>query len=134
MRASEFEGAESDMTLQAHHNVTVIAGDAGQNTVELSPTGSGWDIVSDRNAKENFQPLDCRALLDKLAAIPVTTWNLKSQPPAVRHIGPMAQDFKAAFGVGEDDKHISTSDADGVAFAAIQGLYQALQDREKEIA
>ena len=50
------------------------------------------------------------------------TWNLKSQDPAIRHIGPMAQDFYAAFNVGEDDKHINSVDADGVALAAIQGL------------
>ena len=48
--------------------------------------------------------------------------------PAVRHLGPMAQDFKAAFNVGESDTGITTVDADGVALAAIQGLNQKLQD------
>jgi hypothetical protein len=38
----------------------------------------------------------------------------------VRHIGPMAQDFYAAFGVGEDDRHITSIDEDGVALAAIK--------------
>ena len=54
------------------------------------------------------------------------TWNLKSQPDEIRHIGPMAQDFAVAFGVGEDDRHINCSDADGVALAAIQGLNRKL--------
>ena len=53
---------------------------------------------------------------------------------SIRHIGPMAQDFYAAFGVGEDDRHISTVDADGVALAAIQGLYQVVQDKDAAIA
>jgi hypothetical protein len=46
----------------------------------------------------------------------------------------MAQDFYAAFGVGEDDTHISTIDADGVALAAIQGLYQVVQGQEAQLA
>ncbi len=89
----------------------------------LLPTGgNAWSSVSDRAAKENFAPVDGREVLDRLASIPIQTWNYKSQDAAIRHIGPVAQDFYAAFGVGEDDKHISTIDADGVALAAIQGL------------
>jgi len=58
-------------------------------------------------------------------------WNYKSNP-SVQHIGPMAQDFYSAFGVGHDDKHISTVDADGIALAAIQGLYKQLQSLKKQ--
>jgi len=73
--------------------------------------------------------VDPLAVLEKVAVLPVTEWNLKTQPSDIRHIGPMAQDFKAAFAVGEADRHISTSDADGVALAAIQGLNQKLQEQ-----
>ena len=45
----------------------------------------------------------------------------------------MAQDFYAAFGLGESDKGIDTVDADGVALAAIQGLNAVLMDKEREI-
>ncbi len=62
-------------------------------------------------------------MLARLAEVPISTWNYTSQDASIRHIGPMAQDFYAAFGVGEDDTHITTVDADGVALAAIQGLY-----------
>jgi hypothetical protein len=34
---------------------------------------------------------------------------LKGQTNGVRHIGHMAEDFKAAFGVGETDTGITTS-------------------------
>jgi hypothetical protein len=102
--------------------------------VQLAAGGGSWSTLSDRNAKENFETLDCRKVLERLAAVPVTKWNLKSQPAAIRHIGPMAQDFYAAFNVGEDDRHISTSDADGVAFAAIKGLYQELKEKDARIA
>jgi len=98
--------------------------------VEVAAGGSAWSSVSDRALKENVASVDTGQLLARLAQVPVTTWNYKSQDPSIRHIGPMAQDFYAAFGVGEDDRHISTIDADGVTLAAIQGLYaenQALQ-------
>jgi predicted RNase H-like nuclease (RuvC/YqgF family) len=45
----------------------------------------------------------------------------------------MAQDFHAAFGLGEDDKHITTVDEEGVALAAIQGLNQKLKEKDGEI-
>jgi SMC interacting uncharacterized protein involved in chromosome segregation len=51
----------------------------------------------------------------------------------VTHLGPMAQDFYAAFAVGMDDKHISMVDADGVALAAIQGLNEKVEQKETEI-
>ena len=73
------------------------------------------------------------AILERLAAIPVQTWNYKTQDPAVRHIGVIAQDFASAFQVGEDDKHISTVDADGVALAAIKGLYELVREKDAEM-
>jgi hypothetical protein len=97
------------------------------------PAGSGsWSSLSDRNAKENLRPVDGRVVLEKVAALPLATWNYKSQNTAVRHIGPMAQDFRAAFGVGENDTTITTIDADGVALAAIQGLNQKFDEQLKE--
>ncbi len=86
--------------------------------------------TSDRNAKENFAPVDAQAVLEKVAALPLSRWNYK-QDPSQQHLGPMAQDFHAAFGVGPDDKHIATVDADGVALAAIQGLNQKLSEELK---
>jgi hypothetical protein len=90
-------------------------------------------VTSDRNAKENFEPVDSRALLDKVAAMPISHWNFKGDT-ATPHLGPMAQDFHAAFGLGTDDKHIATVDADGVALAAIQGLNQKLDETRAENA
>jgi hypothetical protein len=102
--------------------------------VQLAAGGTSWAALSDRNAKTNFAPVDSRQILTRLASLPIQTWNNKSQDPSIRHIGPMAQDFYAAFGVGEDERHITTLDADGVALAAIQGLYQMLQEKEGEVA
>ena len=96
--------------------------------------GSGsWASGSDRNLKENVAEVDSKQLLARLAQVPVTTWNYTSQDDSIRHIGPMAQDFYAAFGVGEDDTHITTIDADGVALAAIQGLYAENQELKAQV-
>ncbi len=88
---------------------------------------------SDRNLKENFAPVDVRSVLERLAALPIQLWNYTEEGPAVRHLGPMAQDFAAAFGVGPDDRCIAGVDADGVAFAAIQGLYELLKARDAQL-
>ncbi|MGA9768764.1 MAG: tail fiber domain-containing protein [Blastocatellia bacterium] len=101
--------------------------------VMLAPGGNAWSPASDRNLKENFVPVDGRLILQKLSLIPITEWNLKSQLPSIRHFGPMAQDFYANFGLGESDRHISTSDADGVAFASIQALYEISLEKDKQI-
>jgi len=87
---------------------------------------------SDRNAKENFATVDPADVLDKVAALPISRWNYKDDREET-HLGPMAQDFYAAFGLGMDEKHISMVDADGVALAAIQGLNHKLEQKEAEI-
>lgn len=73
-----------------------------------------------------------RDILERLAQIPIQSWRYKSEVDSIHHVGPIAQDFAAAFNVGADDKHIATVDADGVALAAIQGLNQKLEDKLRE--
>lgn len=82
--------------------------------------------TSDRNAKENFAPVSAREVLDKVAALPISTWNYKEMHDG-RHMGPMAQDFYAAFHLGGSEKTITTVDPDGVALAAIQGLNEKVE-------
>jgi hypothetical protein len=99
--------------------------------VSLSANDTSWNVISDRAAKKNFQPADGREILDKLARLPIQRWHYQWEADdAVPHLGPVAQDFKAAFYPGRDDKTISTLEADGVALAAIQGLNQKLAERE----
>jgi hypothetical protein len=114
--------------------ITGIDG-AGNTTsaVFVPPGGSGWSSVSDRNAKEDFQQADVREVLDAVAALPMSTWKYKTQAGGIRHMGPMAQDFYAAFKIGEDEKHINNIDEEGVALAAIQGLNQKLDEKDAEI-
>jgi hypothetical protein len=94
--------------------------------------GSSWINASDRNLKQDFAPVDGLAVLEKVAALPIQSWSYKAQPEQ-KHVGPVAQDFHAAFGLGQDERSIATVDEGGVALAAIQGLNQKLQAREAEI-
>ena len=68
--------------------------------------------------------MDGHNVLQQLMSVPIRSWYYKGQNPSVRHVGPTAQDFAAAFHLGQDDHYISTVDADGVALAAIQELYR----------
>ncbi len=88
--------------------------------------------VSDRNRKRDFAAIDGDALLDRLAAVPITTWSYRAEAGEVRHIGPMAQDFQQAFGVGATDELIFQIDADGVALAGVQTLHRHLGALQRE--
>jgi hypothetical protein len=116
------------------YNVRLVNDANARLTVDgdLNVTGT-ITPPSDRNVKRDFAPVDGRAVLDKVAALPIQSWAYKSAAD-IRHLGPVAQDFKAAFGLGADDKHIATVDADGVALAAIQGLYALIKEQQAEIA
>jgi hypothetical protein len=85
-------------------------------------SATSFVALSDRNKKAGFAPVDVDAALAKVAALPLTTWHYTNDPAATPHMGPMAQDFHAAFGLGGEDTSIATVDADGVALAAIQAL------------
>ena len=107
---------------------------------QIKEVTEGWApivthvVVSDRNAKKNFQSVDTVAVLEKLAAIPIERWNYQWEKDSdVPHLGPMAQDFKGAFYPGRDDKTISMLEFDGVALAALQGLNQKLEEKDVEI-
>jgi uncharacterized protein YjbI with pentapeptide repeats len=96
--------------------------------------GTTWVNGSDRNSKQDFSAVDPLEVLQKISAMPITQWQYKVEPDGVKHIGPMAQDFHAAFGLnGADDKHISTVDESGVALAAIQGLNREVKDLKEKL-
>ena len=111
--------------------------EAYQLRMELDLAGNlkatSYSDFSDVNAKENFALVNGADVLARLAEVPISSWNYKEQDPAVRHMGPMAQDFYAAFEVGIDDRHIAPLDTSGVALAAIQALHQQGQEKDAQI-
>lgn len=82
-----------------------------------------------------YEPPATRAeVLDRLVELPVSLWTYGWDEPSVRHLGPMAQDFAAAFGLGDTDREIFLLDATGVCMAAIQALQERVAALEAEIA
>jgi hypothetical protein len=91
--------------------------------------------ISDRNMKCGFQSVDPQWVLDQVVELPISTWSYKDGKDGhARHIGPMAQEFHSAFGVGSSDRFIFQVDADGVSLAAIQALDAKVDELEAENA
>jgi hypothetical protein len=103
------------------------------NTSNNNSSGGFGGFFSDRNMKENIDAVDNHAILEKVKELPIASWNYKAEDPAIRHIGPMAQDFAATFGLGEDNRRINAVDANGVTLASIQALYQMVQEQAGQI-
>jgi len=101
--------------------------------VTLAAGAGSWSQVSDRNKKENFAEIEYGDLLDKIAAMPVLTWNYKTQDKGIRHMGPMAQDLYAQFGLGEDSLKINTVDIDGINLAAVKALIERNRELEARV-
>ena len=87
---------------------------------------------SDRNAKENFQSVNAREVLDKVAAMPVSRWNYKQDAARQTH-RPHGPGLLLRHNAGPDDTHITTIDEGGVALAAIQGLNQKLEETQQAV-
>lgn len=115
--------AGTELTLTSTGNMT-IAGTLTQN--------------SDRDSKRDIVAVQPEEILAKVATLPIATWNRKVDPQSVRHLGPMAQDFAAAFGLGDNERQISTLDMAGVSLASIQALYRMVSEttaqKDEEIA
>jgi hypothetical protein len=129
-------------TVWAYQNIGtnfMIDANAGANEFTLTTAGnltiSGiLSQNSDRDLKTAIKPVDADDILARVAALPVSTWSYKADKDPVRHVGPMAQDFAAAFGLGADERRLAPGDEAGVALAAIQALYRRLVRQELELA
>jgi hypothetical protein len=129
--------SENEFAVRATGGIRLITS-INENGESISgvqlPAGSGsWAMLSDQSAKSGFKPVNQKKILSLVANLPITTWYYRSQNESIEHIGPTSQDFFAAFGLGENEHTISMVDADGVSFAAIQGLHEIIQEQEKQI-
>ncbi len=124
--------ADGTFTVRCEGGARFYTADGTSVGVSLASSGASWESLSDSNAKTKVSAINPREILAKLSRLPVTEWEYKGAP-ARRYIGPMAQDFHAAFGLGPSDKTISTLDSDGVMYAAIKGLVEELKERDAEI-
>lgn len=112
--------------------ITSAASTDPRTGVFLNPGSGSWGSASDRNGKTAVLPVNPRDVLARVVALPMNTWQYKTQEAKYRHMGPMAQDFYAAFHLGERDTGIDTIDSEGVALAALQGLNAKLEEKVAE--
>ncbi|MDI6804430.1 MAG: tail fiber domain-containing protein [Bacteroidota bacterium] len=129
--------AINQFNIRAVGGTRIFSNTALSAGVTLAAGASSWASVSDSTLKRNKRLVDSKVILEKVARLPVMQWSYLSQNPNIEHIGPMAQDFYAIFGLGDDEKTISTIDPAGVALAAIQGLIQEnkeLQTKNEELS
>jgi hypothetical protein len=118
---------ENSFNVRANGGVKFITGRSrtGRDLGVMMEAGSSaWSALSDRESKDHIREVDGENVLKRLMGMPISTWEYEGED-AVRHMGPMAQDFHEAFQLGGDSRRISTIDADGVALASLHGLYTA---------
>ena len=124
---TSLNGLTDAVNLQAGIGIIL---DTNGNTLTISAQPGG---VSDRNLKTDFTAVNPENILSKLAVLPIESWRYTNEVAGIRHVGPMAQDFKATFGLGKSDKMIGYLDASGVALAALQGLNQKVDERNQAL-
>ena len=123
---TSLNGLTDPVNLQAGSGI--VLGTNGNTLIVSTIPGA----ISDRNLKTDFAAINPSEVLARLAALPVQSWRYTNELAQVRHIGPMAQDFMQTFRLGENDKIIGYVDENGVALAAIQGLYRKLEAQKAE--
>ena len=133
-RQPAFESKENSFNVRASGGVKIITGYSASNRelgVVLEGKSSAWSILSDENSKIKVSTANDLETLEAMCRIPISTWRYQGQH--VTHMGPMAQDMYAAFGVGEAPDRISTSDADGAILSALRGLSQLKDGLEEKV-
>jgi hypothetical protein len=105
---------------------------------ELTLTNTGSMTIagtltqnSDRTTKTDVEAVSPSDVLGRVLALPISTWRKIGEPDT--HLGPMAQDFAAAFGLGVNDRSIAPIDLGGVSIAAIQGLHAEVEEKQRQI-
>ncbi|MBX7430630.1 tail fiber domain-containing protein [Mycobacterium sp. Y57] len=78
-------------------------------------------------------PQSASEILRRLSELPISTWTYGYDHVSVRHLGPMAQDFAAAFGLGDSDRRIDMLDANGVLMVAVQELTRRVAELERRL-
>jgi trimeric autotransporter adhesin len=127
--------ANNQFSLRAAGGIRLYTNSTRTTGVTMNAGGSAWNVVSDRNRKEDFLGIDGEELLVRLRSVPVSTWRyIDEEDRTVRHIGPMAQDWERAFGFSGDPTTINMSDLDGVNLAGVQALDARTVAQESRIA
>ena len=87
------------------------------------PAGSGvFACTFSRSLKSDVLTIDGESLLTKVRDLPIMSWRYTSESDSIRHVGPFAEDFRTAFGLGTDSLSIGVLDEAGVGLAGVKAL------------
>ncbi len=124
----------NEFTLGTNSTARMTIAGTGAITIPGNLTVNGtFSNPSSRELKKDFEVVDSKAILDKLMQVPVQEWTYKADERNLRHVGPMVEDFRATFGLGTDGQYMFPIDVQGVTMAAVQGLYERLQEKDAQI-
>jgi hypothetical protein len=130
-------GIRLRVSTAANGNTPGAGGNVGCDLTVAVPS---WTCASSRTLKENYEPVDGEDVLSRIRGIPITTWSMIGGDAEVRHLGPVAEDFYAAFPLGLGETTIGMGNIDGVNLAAAKALeartahlQQQLDDRTARV-
>ena len=115
-------GFQNEMLIRASGGIRIRSNVALSNGCNIGASGTSWVCSSSRALKENYAPVDGEDLLRRIRGVELNRWTLRDDPARTPHIGPFAEDFYAAFGVGADPGAIGHQDIDGVNFGGVKAL------------
>ena len=128
-RSSQLSFGTSDRFLAVFANgYRLYTNSAVTSGVLLNNNDNSWSAISDSTKKENILIADPERILREFRHLRLGSWNYKSlDAKRIRHYGPMAQEWFAAFGhdgIGTigNDTLLASADVDGVLCIAIQAL------------
>jgi hypothetical protein len=126
--------APGGIALRTSNPASNAAGAAGNTGCDLAAGSGTWSCSSSRLLKDEFAPVDGDVVLAHLRSLPLSTWRFQEDHQGGRHMGPVAEDFYAAFGLGSGPTSIGTTDLSGVALAAVQTLAARNAELERRVA
>lgn len=136
----DLDGSTRPLTIEAGaDDNSIYIDDMGRVGIGTTTPGAKLQVEGDfvagssRTIKHAFEPVEARAVLGRLLELPITEWSYTSDTADIRHLGPVAEDFFAAFRLGRENRHVAPLDLSGVAFAAIQGLHELVRERDARI-
>lgn len=122
--------ADAGLTLATQGAVTPQFALAANGDLAITGTLSQG---SSRLLKTAIDAVDGPGILSRVLELPLYHWSYIGRPATERHIGPMAEDFHALFGLGGDERRLAPSDVAGVALVAVQELAGQVAERERDI-
>jgi hypothetical protein len=131
--ADFYSGVANEFLVGATGGIGMYTAKNYSTGCHINPGGASWLCSSSRDVKRDFEVVDVEQVLRRVSQLPMLKWRFMNEDAKIRHLGPMAQDFRAAFGLGTDDRTIATVDENGVALAAIQGLNRKLNEKDAKI-